>query len=138
MPFIVITFKKSRNAGLILGWFLIIIGSVIVGYVAYHIGFTAGIYTIENFLLYSRYMIKPYCKLQVYGLGILGAIMYLDILEYRKHDPLRKKTLFPKLHFLHNNIVIAKICMLLGVTLIFLNMFVTYQPGMDAYKWSTF
>lgn len=65
-------------------------------------------------------------------------MLYLDILEYRKQDSLRKKTKYPKLHFLHNNLILAKTCMLLGVTLIFMNMFLTYQPGMDAYKWTTF
>jgi hypothetical protein len=84
IPFYVILFKKSRIAGLTLAWLMIVTGSVIIGLIASHYNFTAGIYTVENYELYAQIIIKPYCKLQVHGLGILSAILYLDILDYRK------------------------------------------------------
>ncbi len=108
----------------------------IVGLMAGLEGFTAGIYTLENYWLYQMMLIKPYGKLHMHGIGILAAILYIDILAYRKMDELDKATKSPAIHFLSTNIVAAKLIMLSGVTMVVTNFFVTYEPGIDAYSWS--
>lgn len=59
---------------------------LIVGIIAGTNGFTANIYTIENYKMYQYLIIKPYTKLHLFGIGFLFSILYFDILEYRKLD----------------------------------------------------
>ena len=82
--------------------------------------------------------IKPYAKLHLHGLGLLSAIFYLDILAYRAlPDSFTKAKSFPRIHYLSTNLKLAKLLMLIAVTLVLTNFFVTYEPGKDAYIWST-
>ena len=84
IPFYVIIYKKSRMAGIIIGWLLIIAGTAAMIVIADINNFTAGIYTVENADLYNKLIIKPYCKIQAQGLGVLSSILYFDVLAYRK------------------------------------------------------
>lgn len=92
-------------------------------------GYTANIYTLENYDMYQLLTTKPWGKFHLHGLGILTAILYFDVLAYRKLEKFEQAKAFPKIHFLSNNVPVAKVCMLLGVTLIVTNFFVTYKPG---------
>jgi len=137
IPLWVYIYSKSKKAIVVLSICMIIIGMTIVGVMAGIGCFTAGIYTLENYELYRMMLIKPYAKIHLHGLGILCAIFYFDILEYRKiDDKFDKAKAFPKIHYLSNNIKLAKLLMLMGVTLVLTNFFVTYEPGLDAYSWS--
>lgn len=103
---------------------------ITVGVLAGLNNWTANIYTLENYNMYMLMFSKPWGKLHLHGLGILAAIFYFDLLGYRKLDSnFDKKRLYPKIHFLSNNIKLAKILMLIGVTLVVTNFFVTYVPG---------
>jgi len=44
---------------------------------------TAGIFSLENYYLFSMLMNKPYCKLHVYFLGILSSVFFINICEYK-------------------------------------------------------
>jgi hypothetical protein len=48
----VVIYQKSKKAAVAVATFLIVIGMVIAGFMAALEGFTAGIYTLENYLLY--------------------------------------------------------------------------------------
>jgi hypothetical protein len=50
-------------------------------------------------------------------------------LAYRKVEDGVKQKLYPKIHFLHKNVPIAKIFMLLGIGLVFMSLLQTYIPG---------
>lgn len=84
IPFYVILYKKSRKAAIGLGFFLLALGTVIICSIVYEFNLTAGAYTLENWYMYGMFLNKPYCKLQVHAIGILGAILYFDVLAYRK------------------------------------------------------
>lgn len=84
IPLWVVIYKKSRNAGLSLMWFLLIAGTGIICTIVSKFDLTAGAYTLENWYMYGQYLNKPYCKLQVHAIGILFCIMYQDLLRYRK------------------------------------------------------
>lgn len=84
IPLWVVIYKKSRNAGLILVWLLLIVGTGIICTIVSKFDLTAGAYTLENWFMYGQYLNKPYCKLQVHAIGIFFCIMYQDLLKYRK------------------------------------------------------
>jgi peptidoglycan/LPS O-acetylase OafA/YrhL len=52
IPLYVIIYHKSKKAIVGLGIFLVIAGMTIVGFMAGVEGFTAGVYTLENYLMY--------------------------------------------------------------------------------------
>ena len=83
VPFVVIAFKRSRNLGFAIMWFLLIAGTAIVMGIAYKFELSAGFYTLENWYLYGSYLNKPYCKFQLQAIGFLFAALYLDIIKYR-------------------------------------------------------
>lgn len=122
-------YKKSRTAGLIIGWFFIILGMTIIGFLSATKDYTANVYSLENYDMYQLLITKPWGKLHLHGLGILAAILYFDILAYRKLENFDKPKHYPKIHFLSKNVKVAKLFMLLGVTIVVTNFFVTFRPN---------
>lgn len=45
---------------------------------------TAGIFSIENYYMYSYLVNKPWYKLAVYFTGIISAMLFIDIRNYKK------------------------------------------------------
>jgi len=66
-----------------LGVFLIILGIVINYFVSKNYKLTAGIFSMENYYLYSMYIAKPWCKLHVFALGILSGTLFVENSEYK-------------------------------------------------------
>ena len=92
--------------------------------------YKANVYTLENYDMYQLLTTKPWGKFHMHGLGILSAILYFDVLAYRKlEDNFEKAKLYPKIHFLSKTVKAAKFFMLFGVALIVTNLFVTFKPG---------
>ena len=84
MPLFVMTYKKSQRAGVILALCTFLLGIGISYQVVTYYQITAGIFTLDNVNLYSMYMNKPYCKLANYSLGVMCAMFFLEIAEYKK------------------------------------------------------
>jgi peptidoglycan/LPS O-acetylase OafA/YrhL len=84
IPFYVMLYKKSRTAFLALAWLILAVGTAVICLIVSEFNLTAGAYTLENWYMYSRYLNKPYCKLQVHALGILACIFYLDLIKFRR------------------------------------------------------
>jgi hypothetical protein len=80
IPFYVMLYKRSRKACIYLASFFIIAGTVIISLIAAKFDLTAGAYTLENYYMYAKLLNKPYCKLQVHGIGILFCILYIELL----------------------------------------------------------
>jgi hypothetical protein len=122
-------YKKSRNACIYLAWFLILAGTIIICIIVSKFDLTAGAYTLENWYMYGKYLNKPYCKLQVHAIGILFCILYLELLKYRKLekiDPEEAKKQYPKIALLKRSTVVGKSGMFFGLTLILINLFISY------------
>ncbi|CDW89299.1 UNKNOWN [Stylonychia lemnae] len=136
IPLYVYAFKQSRLAGLIIGWAYVAAGMFVVGFLAHTKSYTANVYTLENYDMYQLLTTKPWSKFHLHGLGILCAILYFDILAFRKLDKFEQKKQYPKIYFFSNNIISGKIIMLSGVGFIVTNFFVTYEPTQDAHNWN--
>lgn len=139
IPFYVMAYKKSKNFGLAIGWFLLVAGTVIICAIVSEFDLTAGAYTLENWYMYAQYLNKPYCKLQVHAIGLLSAILYLDILEYRKAraeslEEAQKQ--YPKIHFVTESWLAGKVMLLLGVVFFVINLFISFFCTKTPYAWS--
>jgi hypothetical protein len=47
-------------------------------------GITAGVFSMPDFYLFSTFVNKPWNKFHVYSLGMLSAILFIDIKSYRR------------------------------------------------------
>jgi len=113
---------------------MVIFGTISNMYVAYLVGLRAGVFAVENYYMFSEMVDKPYTKTGSHGLGIIAAILYLQLLEFRK------ATKTPNHHFfrlISTSKLSAWACMLLGVALVIANAFVGFTAIRDPYSWST-
>jgi peptidoglycan/LPS O-acetylase OafA/YrhL len=82
-PLCVIFYEKAgKRASYLLFTALICVG-VYVNYASsykYHI--SAGIFSIENYFMYSYFINKPWYKIPVYFLGMICGVFFVDIREY--------------------------------------------------------
>jgi peptidoglycan/LPS O-acetylase OafA/YrhL len=139
IPLYVVIYKKSRTAALTLCWGLLIAGTAIICTVVSEFNLTAGAYTLENWYMYAQYLNKPYCKLQVHAIGILFAILYFDLIEYRRIKQRNEeiaKAEFPKVHFISTNYWVGKLILYAGLTMIITNLFISYGCTKTPYAWS--
>jgi peptidoglycan/LPS O-acetylase OafA/YrhL len=139
LPLYVVIYKKSRAAALGVAWGLFALGTVIICLVVYDFDLTAGAYTLENWYMYGMFLNKPYCKFQVHALGVLAAILYLDILAYRKakaEDEEDAAKQYPKIHLAVTSKIFGIGMLLLGLGCIFTNLFISFACTKDPYAWS--
>jgi hypothetical protein len=66
-----------------LGAFLLILGIAVNYKISKNYELTAGIFSMENYYLYSMYIAKPWCKLHVFALGILSGTLFVQNSEYK-------------------------------------------------------
>lgn len=85
MPFIVILYNKVGLKLMTSIMSVALVGGIILNFfIAKHYKIQAGIFTLSNgAYLYSGFLNKPYCKLHVYALGVLSAMLYMEITTYR-------------------------------------------------------
>jgi len=58
----------------------------VIGFLSSTKHYTANVYTLENYDMYQLLTTKPWSKLHFHGLGILCAILYFDVIAFRKLD----------------------------------------------------
>jgi len=95
--------KLGRKASYVLFTLPVGLGTYINYKSSYAHDLTAGIFSLENFYMFSYYINKPWYKLGVYFVGLLSAIFFIDVRNYKKS--LREGTLdhleFSTINFLH-------------------------------------
>ena len=101
-PLLVLFYSKCGRRVSYFVFMAVIIAGVFINYRSiykYHI--TAGIFSMENYYMYSYFINKPWYKLPNYFLGVLCAVFFQDYLEYHRllsiNDPGFKE--FQIIHF---------------------------------------
>lgn len=74
--FVLLYNQTSRYFSKLLACVLIVGGTFISQYVSAKNHLTAGILSMDNANLYSHFLSKPFCKLHVFGLGILCGMLF--------------------------------------------------------------
>lgn len=137
VPFYVILYKRSR------AWGHAVVVLVILGNCALNMlltnskDLTAGLFSSEDYYLFSTMANKFYTKLGPSAFGVMCAVLYLDVLQYRKVDSEdEKKEQFPKIHFFHKYYLAGWAVFFIALANIVWQMFVLYEPGIDPYAWT--
>jgi hypothetical protein len=138
LPLLVIVYKRSRNIFIGLLWFIFLAGTGIIAYVVSDFSLTSGVYSIENWFFYSSFLNKPYCKLQVYAIGLASVVLYLDLMNYRKLDPTFAKLKYKKLHFIMNSKIFGYGMLIVGLVFVITNLFISYNCTLNPYQWNGF
>jgi hypothetical protein len=98
----------------------------------YHL--KAGPLSAEGYFMFSNVINKPWGKFASYGLGVLLAFAYMDILSYRKIDSDNvRKECYPIIHTLHTKAWISYICALICLPLIPFTLLISYDGNKDPY-----
>jgi len=80
IPFLVMIYQKtSLKFFVFLNTTFLLIGVYTSKYIAAYYELTAGVFSMNNHNMLSMWMMKPYCKLHLFFLGILSAILYEEI-----------------------------------------------------------
>ena len=61
----------------------LISGFIISYYIAFKYQITAGIFTLNNANLWTMFVAKPYTKIHMFSLGILSAIFFIEVRNYK-------------------------------------------------------
>ena len=66
---------------------------------------TTGIFSIENYYMYSFYINKPWYKLEVYFFGIISGMFFIDVKEYKmsKRNKTEDYQEYSTVDFLHRS-----------------------------------
>ena len=95
IPFLVILYQKISLKVFVFFMSAFLFGGIYISYfVAAHYQLTAGIFSMNNHYMLSMWMMKPYCKLHLFFLGILSAILYEEI---KKGNVIKSKSWAPHL-----------------------------------------
>lgn len=82
IPFLVILYQKTSLRFMsIFTTCLMLAGIYVSYYVASYYKLTAGVFSLNNHNMLSMWMMKPYCKIHLFALGILSALYYEQIKE---------------------------------------------------------
>ena len=83
-PFMVMVYYKIGRLPMYFFLTLMIGLGIYVNYrVALSKTLTAGVFSLENYYMYSYYLIKPWCKISVYTFGIMCGMFFIDLREYQ-------------------------------------------------------
>ena len=78
IPFLVVLFQKVGPKIFSAILVLMMLGGAFTSfYIAYHYQLTAGVFSLNNHNMLSMWMMKPWCKLHLFSLGILSAVIYI-------------------------------------------------------------
>ena len=83
IPFFVIFYNRFPKIFITFSFLALISGVIINYFIAKNYNLTAGIFSLDNYYLFSMFMNKPYCKIHVYFLGILSSVFFINISDYK-------------------------------------------------------
>ena len=148
-PFLVILYKKI---GRVPSYFLftapIFLGVYINYQSSYAYDLTAGIFSLENFYMFSYYINKPWYKLGVYFVGLLSAMIFIDVREYKKsiREGTVDKLQYTTVNFLHRSDsrvnggcckrIIPMVSLLSALVGYFFICFIAFPRQIDPYGWT--
>ena len=97
----IIAYKNKKLAVIICLALVAANMAVNISYV-YKYNLKAGFLHVNNYYLLQSIIAKPWTKLQNLGQGVIMALIYRRIIEYRKEvDTARREALYPIFHKLH-------------------------------------
>lgn len=109
---------------------------------------TVGIFSIENFFMYSYFINKPYYKLHVYFFGIICSMFFIDIRDYKKskRDKNDDYKEFSTVNFMHrsaskiNGSLIKRFFPIfmcaMSLVVYYEDAFLPFPRMIDPYSWS--
>jgi hypothetical protein len=103
-PFLVIFYNKAgRVASYLLFSAAVGLGVYLNYQTSYAHDLTAGIFSLENYYMFAYYINKPWYKIGVYFVGLMSAMFFIDVRNYKKSK--REGTLdhlqYTTVNFLH-------------------------------------
>lgn len=130
-------YKKSKIGGIIVQFGFIAMSTAVTGALVYKFNLTAGALSLENYYLFGMVINKPYTKFSSYGVGVYLAMIYLEILQYRKlKGDQEKKAHYPKIHFLHTSKLLSFFMIVLSFIVIIIVLFSSYPAVKQPYSWN--
>lgn len=82
--FVILYYKLGRKICYFLFTLPLIFGIWLNYNTSYKYSLTAGIFSLESgYFMYSYFLNKPWYKISVYMLGIMSAMFFIDIREYK-------------------------------------------------------
>jgi hypothetical protein len=102
-PLWIIISKRNSFVFLVLNSVFLIGGMVINGVITWKHDLRVGIFTFEDYYLYSYLFNKPYTKLVAMSLGMFMGKFYFRLLAYKSSNSTEKRQHFALLHFFYNS-----------------------------------
>jgi hypothetical protein len=109
---------------------------ILVFFMTDHLHLKSGPLSAEGYYMFANLINKPWGKVASYGLGVLLAFTYIDILDYRKMiTDEQKQKQFPRLYILHTKPWISHLGQLLCLGVIPFTLFISHSANKDPYSW---
>ena len=137
VPLFVITMKKSPLIGMIVIFLMMSVGFMSIVYNVHTYDLKAGVFSPEDYYLFSHYFNKPYSRLPTYVIGVMFAFLYSEILHYRAVESLAdKRKLYPFIHFIHKYSIVSYILVLTAAISIPIDFLCVHPALLDPWEWS--
>ena len=136
-PLWIIIYKRNQAVFYGINTLLLLGGFFINGFITYKNELKVGIFTFEDYYLYSLLFNKPYTKLVAVSLGMFMGIFYLRILKYRKNPEPVQKQQFQVLHFIHNSRLVTVFLYVYSIATLNFVTGVTLTANQNGYNWTT-
>jgi peptidoglycan/LPS O-acetylase OafA/YrhL len=122
IPFLVMIYQKIPLKFFVSLITALMFGGIYTSYwIADHYKLTAGVFSMNNHYMLSMWMMKPYCKIHLFSLGILSAILYEEI---KKGKVQKSKSWAPH------------ILVILGLVGMYFSAMIAFPRQMDPFGWS--
>jgi hypothetical protein len=134
-PLWIIIFKRSKIAFYSVCTVLFTFGFFINAYITAKNNLRVGIFTFEDYYLYSSLFNKPYTKFPSVACGMLMGDFYLRLMRYRRAETNEKKN-FWIIDYIHHSRV-TTICMYVySITMLNFITGVTLTANRNGYNWT--
>jgi magnesium-transporting ATPase (P-type) len=101
-----------------------------------HYDIYVGALSLGNFYLFGYLINKPYSKFASYAVGCVLAMIYLDLLEYRKIKDEEEKKKYPILNFFKKKAWISWIMIFVFLGLILLVYLISFPEVENPDAWN--
>jgi len=136
-PLWIIVFKRNRFVFYALNSVFLVGGFFINGFIAYNNELKVGIFTFEDYHLFSSMFNKPYTKIAALSLGMFMGLFYLRLMEYRKSSDEDKQKKFKLMHFVHGSKIVAVLLYIYSIAMLNFITGVTLTANQNGYSWTT-
>lgn len=135
-PLWIIIFKRSKFAFYAVCTLLFGVGFFINAYITAKNDLRVGIFTFEDYYLYSSLFNKPYTKFPSVSCGMLMGAFYLRLMNYRKAEVEEKKREFWVIDFVHHSRIVTLCLYIYSITMMNFITGVTLTANRNGYNWT--